>query len=114
MHQLMMHLLTNAAKRTTQGDITISYASERKGLRVTISYTGNGKGDMIGEDIFAYLQRDDALTLMNETSGLGLSLCKAIIDALGGELDLDTENGNRTVASFWFPCRLRDKNKVYA
>ena len=114
MHQLMMHLLTNAAKRTTQGDITISYASERKGLRVTISYTGNGKGDMIGEDIFAYLQRDDALTLMNETSRLGLSLCKAIIDALGGELDLDTENGNRTVASFWFPCRLRDKNKAYA
>lgn len=114
MHQLMMHLLTNAAKQTTKGDITIFYASERKGLRVTISYTGNGQANMIDEDIFTYLQREDTLTMFDEASGLGLSLCKAIIDALGGELDLDTDTGNRTVASFWFPCRMRDRHKAYA
>ena len=43
MHQLMMHLLTNAAKHTSQGEIIIRYGNERRGLRVTITYLGNGQ-----------------------------------------------------------------------
>ena len=35
----------------------------------------------------------------------------SIIDSLGGELDIETENGRKTVASFWFPCRMKDCNK---
>ena len=110
-HQLMMHLLTNAAHHTSQGDIIINYGHERKGIKVTISYMGNGQAELIGEDIFSFLQRDDALTMVNETAGLELSLCRAIVDALGGELDIEAENGRKTIASFWFPCKMRDIQK---
>ena len=112
MHQLMMHLLTEAAKFTPQGDITINYGDERRGLKVSIVYTGIGQqSELMGGDIYSFLQKEDALTLSENSSELGLSICKAIIDALGGELDIDTENGRKTIISFWFPCRLRDKNK---
>ena len=111
MHQLMMHLLTNAAKHTNQGDINIYYEDYRKGLKVTISYQGNGQAELIGEDIFSFLQREDALTVDKDSSGLTISICKAIIDALDGELDIYIENGIKTIASFWFPCKMVDKHK---
>ena len=111
MHQLMMHLLTNAAKLTNQGDITVFYTHERKGLKATISYMGNGQTELIGEDIYSFLQREDALAQSNDSSGLELSLCRAIVDALGGELDIDSENGRKTTISFWFPCKMVDIHK---
>ena len=111
MHQLMMHLLNNAAKHTTQGDIVMHYANERRGIKVAITYQGNGQSNVIGEDIFSYLQREEALTMVNGTDVLSIPICKAIVDALGGELDITTENGQKTTVTFWFPCRMRDRNK---
>ena len=111
MHQLMMHLLNNAAKHATLGEIIISYGSERRGLKVTITYNGNGQAEVISEDLFSFLQKD-ALRLKTDAEGLGLPICKAIIDAVGGELDIDTtNNGQRTIATFWFPCKMRDRHK---
>lgn len=110
MHQLMMHLLNNAAKHATQGEIVVTYTSERNGLKVMINYLGNGQADVINEDIFSYLQKD-ALKMNGDVNGLGLPICKAIIDAVGGELDIDTQDGRKTVAQFWFPCKMRDKHK---
>jgi K+-sensing histidine kinase KdpD len=111
MHQLMMHLLTNAARYSTQGDIIINYGYERKGLKVAITYSGNGKAELIGADIYSFLQQEDALKHVNESSALGLATCKAIVDVLGGEFYMDTEYERKTVATFWFPCKMRDKHK---
>lgn len=110
MHQLMMHLLNNAAKHATQGEIVVTYTSERKGLKVMINYLGNGQADVINEDIFSYLQKD-ALKMNGDVNGLGLPISKAIIDAVGGELDIETQDGRKTVAQFWFPCKMRDRHK---
>ena len=110
MHQLMMHLLNNAAKHATQSEIVVTYTSERKGLKVMINYLGNGQADVISDDIFSYLQKD-ALKMNGDVNGLGLPISKAIIDAVGGELDIDTQDGRKTVAQFWFPCKMRDKHK---
>lgn len=110
MHQLMMHLLNNAAKHATQGEIVVTYTSERNGLKVMLNYLGNGQADVINEDIFSYLQKD-ALKMNGDVNGLGLPISKAIIDAVGGQLDIDTQDGRKTVAQFWFPCKMRDKHK---
>lgn len=111
MHQLMMHLLTEAAKNTTKGDIMVNFKYERHGLKVSIAYGGVGQTDLLTEDIYSFLQKEDAMMLTKDNSRFGLSICKAIIDALGGELDFETGNGSKTVASFWFPCKMRDKHK---
>jgi K+-sensing histidine kinase KdpD len=111
MHQLMMHLLTEAAKNTMKGDIMVNFKYERHGLKVAITYGGVGKTDLLTEDIYSFLQKEDAMMLTKDNSRFGLSICKAIIDALGGELDFETGNGSKTVASFWFPCKMRDKHK---
>jgi signal transduction histidine kinase len=111
MHQLMMHLLANAATHITQGDIVIRYGYERKGLKVSITYAGIGQAELLGEDIYSFLQKEDALTQVNESSVLGLSICRAIVEMLGGEFYMDTEYDKKTVASFWFPCKMTDQHK---
>ena len=111
MHQLMMHILTNAANHISEGDIIIRYTNERRGLKVSVTYIGIGQAEVIGADIYSFLQKEDALKHVNESSVLGLSLCKAIVEVLGGEFYMDTEYDKKTVASFWFPCKMRDTKK---
>ena len=111
MHQLMMHLLRNAAHYTKEGTITINYEYERKGMRVTITDTGEGIPKEYLENIFSVLHLEDALTLDNRATELGLSICKAIVDSLGGEISLTSEVGKGTTATVWFPCRMRDMTK---
>lgn len=108
MHQLMMHLLTNASNHVTQGDIFIRYTCERRGLKVSISYAGMGQSEPVGDDIYSFLQKEDALKDSSKHSLLGLSICRAIVDMLGGEFFMDTENDKKTVAHFWFPCQMKD------
>ena len=111
MHQLMMYLLTHAAKHTAKGDISLFYEDFRRGLKITVNYYGNVQEEPVGEDIYSFLQREDALTLDKDASGLAMSLCKAIVDAFEGEFDIYTESSMKTVATIWFPCKLVDKHK---
>ena len=108
MHQLMMHLLKNAANHVVQGDIFIRYTCERRGLKVSIDYTGMGQSELVGEDIDSFLQKDDALKDAGNTSLFGIAICRAIVDMFGGEFYLDSGADKKTVASFWFPCTMKD------
>ena len=108
MHQLMMHLLKNAANHVVQGDIFIRYNCERRGLKVSIAYTGMGQSELVGEDIFSFLQKDEALKDAGKSSMFGIAICRAIVDMLGGEFYLDSGTDKKTVATFWFPCTMKD------
>ena len=111
MHQLMMHLLRNSAHFTKEGSITINYEYERKGMRVTITDTGEGIPQEYLDNAFSLLHAEDSLTLENRATELGLSICKAIIDGMGGEISLSAEPGKGSTATVWFPCRMRYMTK---
>lgn len=111
MHQLMMHLLTNAANHVVEGDIFIRYSCERRGLKVSINYIDMGKTELVDADIVSLVQKEDALKDFGKSSHLGLAICRAIVDMFGGEFFIDSEDGKKTVASFWFPCEMKDVYK---
>ena len=108
MHQLMMYLLTNAAKQVTRGDIFIRYNCERRGLKVSVSYTGMAQADLPDADILDIMQQEDALKNTSKSSAFSIALCKAIVDMFGGEFYIDSDKEQKTVASFWFPCEMKD------
>ena len=110
MHQLMMHLLTNAAAHGTRGDILVKYGAERKGLKITISFIGIGQSELVGVDIYSLLQEENALKDSVMSSALGLAISKAIVEMFGGEFYMDSDN-DKTLASVWFPCQLKDTYK---
>lgn len=111
MYQLMMHLLQNASRHTTEGSITIDYGAERDGLRVSIIDTGDGIPQKFHGNIAGVLQGDESLNLFNRNSGLGLSICKAIVDGMDGDISLKSEEGKGTTVTVYIPCHLRDKKK---
>ena len=108
MHQLMMHLLKNAAMHVVQGDIFIRYSCERRGLKVSISYTGMGQSELVGDDIFTFLQNDDAIKEVGMSPMISIAICRAIVDMFGGEFYMDSGADKKTVATFWFPCTMKD------
>jgi K+-sensing histidine kinase KdpD len=110
MHQLMMHLLTNAAAHVTRGDILVKYGAERKGLKITINFIGIGQSELVGVDIYSLLQEENALKDSVMSSALGLAISKAIVEMFGGEFYMDSDN-DKTLASVWFPCQLKDTYK---
>ena len=110
MHQLMMHLLTNAAAHVTRGDILVKYGAERNGLKITINFIGIGQSEMVGVDIYSLLQEENALKNSVMSSALGLAISKAIVEMFGGEFYMDSDN-DKTLASVWFPCQLKDTYK---
>ena len=108
MHQLMMHLLTDAANHVTEGDIFIRYSCERRGLKVSVSYTGTGAVELADADVYSFLQKDDALKDSGKSSLLGFAICRAIVDMFGGEFFTDSGSDKKTIATFWFPCKMKD------
>ena len=111
MYQLMKHLLQGAVRHTTEGTITINYEHERQGLRVIVSDTGTGMSPEKQNVAASVFGGNESLNLFTQSSGLGLSICKAIVDGMNGEISLDSTPGKGTTVSIYFPCKLRDKNK---
>ena len=111
MYQLMKHLLQGAVRHTTEGTITINYEHERQGLRVIVSDTGTGMSPEKQNVAASVFGGNESLNLFNQSSGLGLSICKSIVDGMSGEISIDSTHGKGTKVSIYFPCKLRDKNK---
>ncbi|MBR2114226.1 MAG: transporter substrate-binding domain-containing protein [Prevotella sp.] len=103
---ITMHLLSNAVKHTTQGSITISYRTQDGGLYIEVKDTGNGLPDSLKDNIFMLLS--DKHTFVQEQSpGLGLSICKAIIDAAHGKIGVESTEGQGATFWFWIPCEFK-------
>lgn len=107
LHQILMNLLSNSFKFTREGSITVSAKVGDEGdshVRMTCTVKDTGIG--IPEEQFARLfrpfsQADSSTERIYGGSGLGLSICKAIIeDVLGGKIWLQSEAGVGTTVTF--------------
>lgn len=110
MYQLMTHLLHNALAHTQEGTITIEYDQDDKGLRIEVIDTGDG-ADQDFKSGLSTLTSDGELALFNQRSGLGLSICKAIVEGLHGTIDLKSVPDKGTTVKVWIPCKMRDTKK---
>lgn len=87
--QLLDNLLSNAAKFTKQGEINFAYEVDEIKRQVTFSVTDTGPG--IPEDKQRIIfERFEKLNEYSQGSGLGLALCQAIAQRLGGIIRIDT------------------------
>lgn len=104
--QILDNLISNALKYTMEGTITVgANLVEQNGspwLRFSVSDTGKGipqeKLPIIFER-FRQVEEDDC----HEGAGLGLSISKALVDLLGGEIRVESETGKGSTFSFTIP-----------
>ena len=110
MYQLMTHLLHNALAHTQEGTITVDYDQDDKGLRIEVIDTGDGVEQDFKSGL-STLMSGGELALYNQRSGLGLSICKAIVEGLHGTIELKSVPDKGTTVKVWIPCKMRDTKK---
>jgi CheY-like chemotaxis protein len=99
--QILLNLLSNAVKYNRKGGtVTLRYAENPKGrLRIEVSDTGSGISPDKMERLFTPFDRLGAEQTDIEGSGLGLSLSKRLVDAMGGTLGVESRVGRGS--TFW-------------
>ena len=102
-----MHLLENAQQHTKEGKVTLTYYVKEGGIYVEVKDTGSGLPDKLKANIFALLS-DKNTYMEDDAPGLGLSICKAIVDRTGGKMGAsdNTEDGRGTIVWFWAPTEI--------
>lgn len=108
--QILLNLLGNAAKFTEHGHVRLSVAAEgtrSDQLRVTVADTGIGIAPEAIAHIFEpFSQADGSVARRFGGSGLGLAVCRGLLEVLGGEIGLDTEVGRGTTFTVVFPAAI--------
>ena len=102
--EALLNLLTNAFKYTSSPR-RIVVSAEHRGNRVGVSVTDNGPG--VGrrdrKRIFEKFYQVDPLLSKPTGSGLGLSIVRAVVQAHGGWVELESELGQGSKFTLWLP-----------
>ncbi|MDR1131924.1 MAG: sensor histidine kinase [Oscillospiraceae bacterium] len=97
--QVLFNLLQNAHNHSESGKIDIAAAPEKDGIVVTVSDTGGGIPPELLPHLFERGESGD-----ENGTGLGLYICKEIIDRHGGVIDIESEPGRGTAVRFTLPA----------
>lgn len=98
--QILINLLTNAFKYTTEGFVHFGYQLRGKDILFYVSDTGKGICKQEQERIF------DRFVQLNghvQGVGLGLSICKGLVTKMGGKIEVSSQEGKGAVFSFTLP-----------
>jgi CheY-like chemotaxis protein len=109
--QTLINLLSNAAKFTTSGTVTLQAArlsiAGHDWLRFGVIDTGIGMSPAQLEIIFReFTQADASTTRRYGGTGLGLTISKRFSELLGGDIAVDSEPGEGTVFTVMLPAHL--------
>ena len=107
--QILFHLIDNAVKFTEEGEIVLKLVFERedtqKGiLTVTVSDTGSGMNDETRKRIMQpFASADEDYRKHQVGAGLGISICRHLIERMNGTLTLKSEPDCGTVFTIRIP-----------
>ncbi|WP_323813935.1 response regulator [Cellvibrio sp. NN19] len=111
LRQIIMNLLGNAFKFTTQGFVSLQVKrvtelpDHKVELRFVVQDSGIGIEKSSTEDLFdSFNQADASTTRKYGGTGLGLAICKSLAELMGGEIGVDSVKGKGS--SFWFTVQV--------
>lgn len=115
MRQIIANLLNNAIKFTTQGEVVIrtillDETDTLTNVSICVEDTGIGIPPEYHEKIFQnFSQADGSTTRQYGGTGLGLTICKKLLELMGGSIHVESSPGHGS--KFWINLRL-EKSKL--
>ncbi len=104
--QVLINLINNAIKFTERGEVLltaelVNQEADFVQVKFSIRDTGIGMKPEVLENIFqSFYQADSSITKKYGGSGLGLSICKTLVQEMGGRIWVESELGVGTTFSF--------------
>lgn len=88
--QVISNLLNNANKFTSKGEIILGCKLDKTHHEVRVYVKDTGKG-IDEKELLMIFDRFYKINEFEQGSGLGLSICKVIIERLGGRIEVQSE-----------------------
>ena len=109
--QIVLNLLSNAAKFTHTGNILLAAKQEEKILHISVRDTGIGIGAEALPRIFKeFQQADNTTTRQYGGTGLGLSISRNLAHLLGGDLTVESELGKGSTFTLSIPIQFSSRS----
>ena len=100
--QILSNFLSNALKNTTTGHGEVFYEVDHQSVRIGVKDTGRGIPQNMLEKIFERFEKLDSFA---QGAGLGLPICKLIVEKMNGRILVDSQLGIGTTFIIELPCR---------
>ena len=105
--QIILNLLSNAAKFTHAGKIVLAAKQDGENLRISVSDTGIGISAEALPNIFKEFEQADATTTRKYGgTGLGLTICRNLARLLGGDVNVESEIGKGSTFTLVIPIHF--------
>ena len=107
--QIITNLITNAFKYTDKGYVAFGYEVDEKNKKIVFKVKDSGIGIDVKNlklifDRFRRIEEDYSAEFSG--LGLGLSICKAYVEMLGGNISVESTAGEGSVFSFTIPLKF--------
>ena len=132
--QVLINLLTNAIKFTTEGSVTVNIRFSQNNvvtlpnalskthsfresdigkLTIAVKDTGVGMNQEMLRAVFdPYVQIGNMANKDDIGCGLGLAICKKLVTLMGGKISVKSTEKEGSTFSFWIPCAIKNNIDV--
>ena len=106
LNQILTNLISNAIKFTKSGSVDYGYEIKGDFIEIYVKDTGLGIPQKLYEKVFdKFVQVEQSLCKDYEGAGLGLSICKGLVELLGGKIWVESEINKGSTFYFILPFK---------
>ena len=115
LRQILFNMLSNAAKFTKKGTVTLGITKDGDNVRFAVTDTGIGMNEeQIGKVFEEFTQAESSTSKDYGGTGLGLPISKMMTEMMGGVMEVESKEGKGTTFSITIPMVVQEEHRQQA
>ena len=110
LRQILFNMLSNAAKFTKKGTVTLTISKDDNDIKFAVTDTGIGMNEEQLDKVFEeFTQAETSISRDYGGTGLGLPISKNMTELMGGKMDVESVEGKGTTFSITIPIIVQEE-----